>query len=85
MSFSSEDKVIIKHYRLDNGYGIKKLLTGFQNCCWTLSGLRNLTKKIDQTGSIERKSGNESPRSARTYDNIEYAEEEILSQETNPG
>ena len=76
MSFSSEDKVIIKHYRLDNGYGIKNLLTEFQNCGWTVSGLRNLTKKIDQTGSIDRKSGNGGPRSA---------EEEILSQEINPG
>ena len=79
MPFSSEDKVIIKHYRLDKGYGKRKLLTEFPNRGWTLSGLRILIKKIDQTGPINRKSGIDCPRSARTNDNIEYVEEEILS------
>ena len=98
--FSSEDKVIIKHYQLDKGYhcvksvfirsysgpdfpalrlnteryskcvkirtritpntytfyavyGEIKLLTEFPNRCCTLSGLRNLIKKIDQTGSTD--------------------------------
>ena len=28
MSFSNEDKVIIKHYRLEKGYGKKKAVEG---------------------------------------------------------
>ena len=84
MSLSS-DKVIIKYYQLDKGYGKWELLTEIPDRDCTLKGLRNLVKKTDQTGSIDRKSGSGRPRSAWTNDNIEYAEEKTLSQETNPG
>ena len=60
------------------------MLTEFPNCGWTLNGFRNLIKKTDQNESIDRKSGSGRRRSARANDNIEY-EEEIFSQETNPG
>ena len=62
MSFSNEDKVIIKHYRLEKGYGKKRLLKEFSDCQWSESGLRNLLKKIDTTGSIERSTGSGRPR-----------------------
>ena len=81
----SSDKVIIKYYQLDKGYGKWKFLTEITDRDCTLSGLRNLIKKTDQAGSIDRKSGSGRPRSAWTNDNIEYVEEQILSQETNPG
>ena len=48
MPFPSEDKVIIKHYRLGKGYGKRKFLTMFPNHGCTLSGLRNLIKKKTQ-------------------------------------
>ena len=47
--------------------------------------MSNLIKKIDQTGSTDRKRGNDCRRSARASDNTKYGEEKILSQETNPG
>ena len=47
--------------------------------------MSNLIKEIDQTGSIDRKRGNDYRRSARASDNTKYGEEKILSQETNPG
>ena len=56
----------------------------FPNHGWILSGLRNLIKKIDQTGSIDSKSGSGDPRSALTNDNTEHIEQ-ILNLETNPG
>ena len=77
MPFSSEDKVIIEHYLLDKGYG--------PNRGWTVGGLMNLIKKIDQTKSIDRKKGSSCSRSAQRNDNNEYVEEELLGQETNPG
>ena len=77
MPFSSEDKVIIEHYLLDKGYG--------PNRGWTVGGLRNLIKKIDQTKSIDRKKGSSCSISAQRNDNNEYVEEELLGQETNPG
>ena len=36
----------MKHYRLDKGYGIRKMLTEFPNRGWTLSGFKNLIKKL---------------------------------------
>ena len=74
MPYSSEVKVIIKHYRSDKGW---KIITYRVSKSWL--------KKIDQTGSTDCKSGSGRPRSARTNDNTEYVEEEISSQETNLG
>ena len=81
----SSDKVIIKYYQLDKRYGKWKLLTEIRYRDCALKGLRNLIKKTDQTGPIDLKSGSGRPRSPWTNDNIEYAEEKTLSQETNPG
>ena len=85
MPFSNEDKVIIKHYRLEKGYGKKRLLKEIVDCQWSESGLRNLLKKIDTTGSIERSTRSGRPRSAQTEENIHYVEEEIFSQDDDPG
>lgn len=85
MFFLQEGQVIIKYYRLDKKYCKRKLLTEFPNHGWTVSSLRNLIKKIDQTGSIDHKGGSGRPRSAQTNDSIEFVKDNILSQETNPG
>ena len=85
MSFSNEDKVIIKHYRLEKGYGKKRLLKEISDRQWSESGLQNLLKKIDTTGSIEKSTRSGRPRSARTEENIHYVEEEILNQDDDPG
>ena len=82
---SEEDQVIIKHYRIDKGYGARKLLAEFPDKGWTRSGLEYLIRKIDATGSHKRVDGSGRPRSARTEDNIESVEELILSQEEAPG
>lgn len=85
MPFSHEDKILIKHYRLEKKYGRKRFMKEFPNRGWTLGGLRKLIKKIDQTGDIERQKGSGRPRSVRTEENIEKVEALILSQEDDPG
>ena len=52
---------------------------------WKVSALSDLIKKIDETGEIKRKEGSGRPRSARTDENINSAEEMICSQEDQPG
>ena len=47
--------------------------------------MSNLIKKIVQTGSIDRKRGNDRRRSVPTSGNTKYVEQRILCQETNPG
>ena len=44
--FTEEDKIIIKHYRSEKGYGRTKLLKEFPNRGWTLGYLGKLMKKL---------------------------------------
>ena len=85
MPFTNEDKVLIKHYVLDERYGAKRLISKFANRNWSLGGLNKLCKKIRDTHSTERKQGSGRPRSARTPENIQIVREEVLSQEDKPG
>ena len=84
MPFSSEDKGVIKRYRVDKHYSARKLLKEFPDKGWTLGGLHRLIKKIDDTGSIERRVGSGRPKTSRTEENIQIVEELILSQEDQP-
>ena len=81
MPFSKEDKIIIKHYRLDKGYERKKLLNEFPGKDWSASGLDKHLRRIDETQSVEQKAGTGRPRTARTEENIEIVEVLICSQE----
>lgn len=82
--FTYEDKVLIKHYRLKENYGRKKLLQKFPEKHWTPGGLDALLRKIDSTGSFARRPGSGRPKSVRTHKNIEKVEDLILSQENKP-
>ena len=85
MAFSEDDKILIKVLRLEKGYGARRIKSEFPNKNWNLSSLSKLIKKIDETGSTERKAGSGRPRFVATANNIEAIEELILSQEEAPG
>ena len=51
MPFSTEDKVIKKHYRLDK-YEVKRLLKEFPNKGWTKGGLRHLLRKLTKLETL---------------------------------
>ena len=68
MSFSTEDKHMIKVLRQQKLYGATKILKMFPNKNWTLSGVKTVLIKIDTTGSIERCSGSGRPRTACSPD-----------------
>lgn len=57
MTFSEEDKIVIKFLRQNKNYGAKKFLTKFPDKGWTLGGLKALLRKIDLTGSSKRRMG----------------------------
>ena len=44
-----------------------------------------LLKKIDETGTVERKPGSGKKRTTRTVENVELVERLALSQENAPG
>ena len=84
MVFTKEDKVVIKFLRETKLYGAKRFLSEFLTKPWSLSGLKWLINKIDDTGSTERATGAGRPRTVRC-DNIERVEQLALSQEDKPG
>jgi hypothetical protein len=84
MAFSKEDKHVIKCLRQTKQFGARRLLAMFPNKGWTRRGLENLIRKIDATGTFERRLGSGRPKTARTDEKIEQVEALTLSQEDAP-
>jgi len=72
MVFTKEDKVVIKFLRETKRYGAKRFLSEFPTKLWSLSGLKRLIKKLDDTGSTERATGagGRAPRDVTTTSNV---------------
>ena len=84
MAFSEEDRTVIKFLRQNKNYGAKRFLKEFPEKGWSCSGLEKLLRKIDTTGTTQRRAGSGRPRSARNDDNIEQVGALVLSQEDRP-
>src|SRR6218665_2163668 len=84
MTFSEEHKISIKFLRKNKHYGANQLIKDFPDRGWTLGGLKKLLRKIDLTGSSERRAGSGRPRTARKNEKIEQVQELVLSQEDKP-
>jgi len=85
MVFSEEDKVLIEVLRQEKGYGAKKFIKEFLNKNWSLSSLKKLLTKIDQTGSVDCKPGSGKKHTIWIAQNVDSVEELVLSQEIAPG
>ena len=84
MDFSEEDKVLIKVLRQEKGYGAKKFIKEFPNKNWSLSSLKQLLTKTDQTGSVDHKPGSSKKHTTWIAQNVDSVEELVLSQESAP-
>ena len=84
---SAEEKCFIKVLRQEKEWGAKRICSEFWQKKWavTVSSVNDLLRKIDKTGSVERKVGSGRPRSTRTQRNISRVNDFICSQEDNPG
>ena len=69
MAISDDDKVLIKELRLSKRWGVKKLMREFPDKDWKPS-LKDLLRKIDKTGGVQRYPGSGRPRTARIPNNI---------------
>src|SRR5580692_9339893 len=85
MAFTKEDKILIKVLRKEKFYGAKMLMKEFSNKGWCLSSVSKLLKKIDQTGTVDRKSGSGKKRTSSTTEHVDAVEELVQSQENAPG
>src|SRR6218665_669594 len=82
MAFTEKDKISTKVLRQEHGFGAKRFLNEFSSKGWCLSYVIKLLKKIDETGTVERKPGS---GKTRTVENVELVERLVLSQENAPG
>jgi len=57
MVFTVEDRTTIKFLRETKKYGARRLMSEFPTKQWSLAGLNRLLRKIDATGSAERRPG----------------------------
>ena len=86
MPFSAEDKHGIKLLPQTKQYGAKHLISMFPEKQWSLGGLKKLIRKIDDTGTVDRRSapGSGRPRTARVADKIDEVDDLVLSQDNAP-
>jgi len=53
------------------GYTAKELTDKFPKKSWRKRGVYKLLKKLRDTGTVDRRSGSDRPRGARTEENLE--------------
>lgn len=85
MAISIEDKYLILGLRKNKQYSAKRLKSEFPHKQWSLRGLNYLLKKIDLTGTIDRRPGSGRRHTLTATVNIARVEELVLSQENEPG
>src|SRR6218665_2427662 len=84
MTFSEEDKHVIKFLRQNKHYGAKRFLKELPQKSWSRSELDKIIRKIDRTGTSKRLPSNGRPRAALTADKIEEVKTLVSSQEDLP-
>jgi len=84
MTFSDEEKILIKSLHLSQGYNASRLLAEFPDKGWTKRSINRLFQKVRETGNVDRCVGSGRPRSARTEENIDIVDDLIVSQEDKP-
>ena len=66
-------------------YGATRIANDHPEYEWNVHGVKELLKKIDETGSISREEASRRLKTVHTEESIELVEEIILSQEDQPG
>jgi len=72
MVFSNEDKILIKSLCL-KGYTAKRLTDEFPENSWTKCGMNKLLKKLQDTGTVDRRPGSDRPRREKKIAMPSYA------------
>ena len=80
MVFSNEDKILIKQSLYLKRYTAKRLTEESPEKSWTKRGVNKLLKKLQDTGTVDRRLGSGRPRSARTEENIETVNDSLETQ-----
>jgi len=84
MTFSDEEKILIKSLHLSKTYNASRLFAEFPDKEWTKRSINRLFQKLRETGTVDRHVGSGKPRSARTEENIDLVDDLIVSQKDKP-
>ena len=85
MPFSDADKAVIEACFLEKSWRGRRIVREFKSKEWSRSSVDYVIKKIEATGSTQRKIGSGRPATVCTDANAVHTEELIASQEDNPG
>jgi len=80
MTFSDEEKILIKSLHLSRGYNASRLLAKFPDKGWTKRSINRLFQKLRETDTVDRRVGSGRLRSAQTEENIDLVDDLIVSQ-----
>jgi len=84
MTFSDEERILIKNLHVSKGYNASRLLAEFSDKGWTKRSINRLFQKLRETGTVERRVDSGRPRSAQMEENIDLVDDLIVSQEDKP-
>ena len=84
MVFSDSDRAVIEACFREKGWCGARIVKEFPGKKWSRQSVNRLVKKIEDTGSTSRQSGNGRPRTACTDENKDNVEDMIQSQEDLP-
>jgi len=73
MTFSNEDKILIKKSLHLKGYTAKRLTDEFPEKSWTKCGVNKLLKKLRDTGIVDRRPGSSRQRNEKKVAMPSYA------------
>jgi len=85
MVFSEEYKVLIKVLHQEKVMEQKKFIKEFANKNWSLSSVKKLLTKTDQTSSVDHRPGSGKKLTIRIAQNVASVKELLLSQESALG
>lgn len=85
MVFTREEKAIIVNYRINHGYGAKKIVAAMKNSKWSVRSVNNVLRTFLTTGGTDRQSGSGRPRAISTPKTVAAIRELALSPENEPG
>ena len=79
--FSKEDKIIIKNDYEETGWSAYKIWKDHSLKNWTYTSVKEVLKRLKDSGTINRKEGSGQPRSVTTEENTDLIKELICPQE----
>ena len=85
MVFSAAEKELIKTCYVGKGWLGTRIVQEFPGKMWNCRSVNRVTQLFKRTESVARQPGKGRPRTARSEANKDYTEDNIQSQDNQPG